>query len=125
MLWWLVNFLSVGAFQHYKTIEDVLDVAPPQGEDFWMLDWNDEVLDKPVFPQWSADGPTGKSKGDTSWGNDATSWAQRAGFPGLTIHAVRREILIKVNGKEGSTLPRGKTANLPSVQTAVLPWGRS
>ncbi len=100
MLWWLANFISSGAFRDYKTIEDVLFVRPPDGESFWMMEWERDMLDKPVFPQWSADGPGGQAKNDKAWGNDVSNWAKRAGFlNGMGLHAVRREILIKLVGK--------------------------
>lgn len=101
MLWWIVNFLAAGVFQEYKTIDELFSVQPPEGETFWVLEWADEALDKPVFPAWSVDGPTDKAKNPSAWANDISGWGKRAGYiSGLVIHAIRREILIKVNGKE-------------------------
>ncbi|KAB5515368.1 hypothetical protein GE09DRAFT_1046046 [Coniochaeta sp. 2T2.1] len=112
MLWWIVNFLSAGAFREYKTIEELFSVQPPEGETFWMLEWSDEVLDKPVFPAWSVDGPTDKAKNHNAWGNDVSKWAKRAFYIlGLVIHAIRREILIKVNAR--------MKANRPALDSGV------
>lgn len=58
------------------------------------------MLDMPVFPEWSESGPQPKAKNDKAWGNQVSQWAKRAGFlRGLAIHAIRREILLKANGK--------------------------
>ncbi|RYP29028.1 hypothetical protein DL767_006954 [Monosporascus sp. MG133] len=98
MLHWLINIISARAFRDYRTIEDVLSVIPEEGESFCFLDWADDMLDKPVFPEWSESGPRNKAKNDKAWGNQVLQWAKRAGFiNGLAIHAIRREILIKVN----------------------------
>jgi hypothetical protein len=69
------------------------------------MDWVDGVLDDPVFPEMSADGPTEKTKNETSWGHQCSDWAKRAGFTGgMGLHAARREALIKVDGN-GSPSP--------------------
>ncbi|KAB5581217.1 hypothetical protein GE09DRAFT_1021124 [Coniochaeta sp. 2T2.1] len=102
MLWWLANFLSSAAFKDYKTIDDIFSVRPPDGETFWMLDWDDSALKRPVFPQWTVEGRVEVPKNAKAWGNDASDWAKRAGYFGLAIHAVRREILIRVNGETQS-----------------------
>ncbi len=100
MVHWIVNIISAGALRDYKTLEDVLNVIPGEGESFCPLEWGDDMLDKPVFPEWSDSGPKLKAKNDKAWGKQVSDWAKRAGFiNGLAIHAVRREILIKANGK--------------------------
>ncbi|RYP14043.1 hypothetical protein DL767_010440 [Monosporascus sp. MG133] len=111
MLHWLVNIISARAFRDYQTIEDVLNVIPEEGESFCFLDWADDMLNKPVFPEWSESGPEDKAKNDKAWGNQVSQWAKRAGFiNGLPIHAIRREILIKVNGKTFTL--SGKTSSI-------------
>ncbi|KAB5550744.1 hypothetical protein GE09DRAFT_1033211 [Coniochaeta sp. 2T2.1] len=102
MLWWLANFLSSGAFKDYKTIDDIFSVRPPDGETFWMLDWDDSALKRPVFPQWTVEGRVEVPKNAKAWGNDASDWAKRAGYFGFAIHAVRRESLIRVNDSGAS-----------------------
>ncbi|KAL2015888.1 hypothetical protein VTK56DRAFT_4663 [Thermocarpiscus australiensis] len=103
MVHWLVNIISAQAFRDYHTIEDVLNVIPEEGESFCFLEWAEDMLDKPVFPEWSGSGPENKAKNDKAWGNQVSQWAKRAGFiHGLAIHAIRREILIKVNDSGAS-----------------------
>lgn len=65
-----------------------------------MLEWAEHVLDDPVFPEMSAAGLTKKTRNKTAWGNQCSDWAKRAGFPeGVGLHAARREVLIKADGK--------------------------
>lgn len=100
MVHWLVNLVSSGALRDYKTLEDVLSAVPEEGESFCFLEWEDDMLDMPVFPEWSTSGPKPKAKNDKAWGSQVSKWAKRAGFLlGLAIHAIRREILLKANGK--------------------------
>jgi hypothetical protein len=40
----------------------------------------DGMLDDPVFPEMSADGPTKKTKNETAWGDQCSDWAKRASF---------------------------------------------
>jgi len=103
ILHWLVNIISAGALRDYKTIEDVLDVMPDEGDSYCFLEWADDMLEKLVFPEWSESGPKAKARNDKAWGNQVSHWARRAGFvDGLAIHAIRREILINVDGKAPS-----------------------
>jgi len=100
LLFLLAIIISAGAFRDYSTIEDVLAARPPPGRKFRIMDWADGVLDDPVFPEMSADGPTEKTKNETAWGHQCSDWAKRADFPGgMGLHAPRREALIKVDGK--------------------------
>jgi hypothetical protein len=100
ILFLLAIFISLGAFQNIKTVWDVLVVRPPLNEKFWILDWEDAVLEHPVFPEMSQSGPTEKSKNKSAWGNQCSEWAKRAGFVGgIGLHACRREALIKIDGK--------------------------
>ena len=126
MVHWLVNIISSEALRDYKTIEDVLSAFPEEGESFCFLEWADDMLDMPVFPEWSESGPKPKAKNDKAWGNQVSQRAKRAGFLlGLAIHAIRREILIKVNGKT-SLGPARNVAKLTALnQTAVPRSARS
>jgi hypothetical protein len=102
--------ISAGAFQNYSTIEDVLAARPRLGRKFRIMDWADGVLDAPVFPEMSADGPTEEPKNEGAWGHQCSDWAKRADFvDGMGLHAPRREVLIKVDGK-GSSLQIRLTA---------------
>ena len=63
------------------------------------MEWADAVLDDPVFPEFSADGPTKKVKNESAWGQQCSDWAKRSGFlEGLGLHAPRRESLTKAIG---------------------------
>jgi hypothetical protein len=99
MLWWIVNFLSAGAFRDCKTIEDVFNLRPADEEDFRKIEWADDVLNQAVFPEWSVDGKKEKVKSHAAWAKDVSDWGQRANILGLTVHCIRREILINVTGK--------------------------
>ena len=100
LLFLLTIFISAGAFREYRTVKDVLDARPPLNRKYKIMDWADEVLDDPVFPEFSAEGPTEKNKNETAWGHQCSDWAKRAGFTGgMGLHAARREALIKVDGK--------------------------
>ena len=64
------------------------------------MEWKEAMLDDPVFPEMSANGPTNKAKNKTAWDGQCSDWAKRAGFTGgMGLHCPRREILIKVDGK--------------------------
>lgn len=65
------------------------------------MEWDDAVLEDPVFPEFTENGPSKKDKNHTSWGSQCSEWAKRADFPGgMGLHASRREALIKVDGKD-------------------------
>ena len=103
MLHWLVNIISSGALGIDCSVKKILKLQPLEGEDFWPIAWVENMKSRPVFPNWSADGPLDKARGLTAWGKHASLWAQRAGFvDGLGLHAPCREILIKTNGKKSS-----------------------
>ncbi len=60
MLFMLAIFLAAGAFKKYDTIEKVLAVKPLTDQKYWVLEWADHVLDRPVFLEMSANGLTRK-----------------------------------------------------------------
>jgi hypothetical protein len=72
MLHWLVNIISVGALCNYQTVEDILGVVPEEGESFCFLEWADDTLGKPIFPEWSESGSKIKAKNDKAWGNQVS-----------------------------------------------------
>ncbi|OAF60703.1 hypothetical protein VC83_03638 [Pseudogymnoascus destructans] len=97
LLFLLSIMISSGAFENHKTVEDVLSARAPKGR-YQVLDWADDALDKPVFPEMSSDWPTEKIKNETSWGQQCSDWAVRADFTeGMGLHAARREALIQVD----------------------------
>lgn len=65
-----------------------------------MIPWEEDMLDKPIFPSWASDGPKVEARSPSSFGHQASDFARRAQFPdGMGLHAPRREILVKVAGK--------------------------
>lgn len=56
ILFLLSIFISARAFRDFPTICDVLAVRPPPGEKFGIMDWPDDVLDDPVFPEMCPSG---------------------------------------------------------------------
>lgn len=100
MLFLLAIFISRGAFRDFKTISDVLAVRPPQREKYWVMEWADGILNDPVFPKVTQDGPTREARSKDTFGSQCSDWAKRAGFvEGMGLHAPRREELIKVDGE--------------------------
>ncbi|KAM7186433.1 hypothetical protein V8F33_011826 [Rhypophila sp. PSN 637] len=51
----LAMFLAAGAIKRYKTIEQVLAVVPPKDGRQWVFEWEEHVLDWPIYPEVSAD----------------------------------------------------------------------
>jgi hypothetical protein len=99
VLFLLSIMISAGAFRHYHTIEDVLAARPRPKRRFRIMDWADGVEENPVFPEFSEDGPTKKTKNEHAWGTQASEWAKRDGLEGLPLHAPRKEVIIKADGK--------------------------
>jgi len=60
--------ISAGAFRDYCTVADVLAARPPLKRRFRIMEWADDVLNDPVFPEMSADGPIKKTKNENAWG---------------------------------------------------------
>ncbi|KAI3324577.1 hypothetical protein HD806DRAFT_534041 [Xylariaceae sp. AK1471] len=67
LLFLLAIIISAGAFRDYSTSEDILAARPPPGRKYRIMDWVDGVLNDPVFPEMSADGPTEKTRKETAW----------------------------------------------------------
>jgi len=106
MLFWLANIISSNALKGNPTLEEILGLPPPKGRKHWVMEWHESMLDKPVFPEWTACGPKEKSRNPAAWGFHASDWAIRAGFVnGMGLHCPRREILVKANGKIGASCP--------------------
>src|SRR4051794_35643228 len=69
ILFLLAIFLSAGAFREFTTLRDALAVRPPPKKNFRILEWSDDVLDDPVFPEICPNGPTKKAKNKDAWGH--------------------------------------------------------
>ncbi|KAI0534969.1 hypothetical protein GGR58DRAFT_515723 [Xylaria digitata] len=96
MLFMLAIFLAVGAFKKYSMVEQVLAVKPPTDQQYWELEWADHVLDLPVFPEMSPDGPTEKIQTASAFCTQIRDLSLRAGMEiPVTIHGGRREALIQ------------------------------
>jgi hypothetical protein len=54
-LTYLAMFTRKGAFRDYKTVDELLDIEPPEEEMFW-LEWNPRVLDDPLYQREFATG---------------------------------------------------------------------
>ena len=96
MVFMLAIFLAAGAFKHYRTLEEVLRLRPPDNQSYWVIEWADDICDLPVFPEVSADGATKKIQTASSFSRQVRELSLRAGMEnGVTIHSGRREALIK------------------------------
>jgi len=51
----LATFTGKGAFRDYKTVDELLDIEPPEEEMLW-LEWNPRVLDDPLYQREFATG---------------------------------------------------------------------
>lgn len=101
MLYWLANIISSRAFADFNDVAQLLALKPPQDSNFRILAWADDAKERPVFPEWTSGGPKEKTKSPTSWASQFANWGRRTGFTApLGLHSVRREALIKVNGKQ-------------------------
>jgi hypothetical protein len=74
ILFLLAIFISARAFRDFPTIRDVLAVRPPPREKFRIMDWPDDILDDPVFPEMRPSGPTKKVKNKDAWGHQCSDW---------------------------------------------------
>ncbi|CZT06989.1 uncharacterized protein RAG0_12564 [Rhynchosporium agropyri] len=91
--------LARGAFKHYKIADEIFELQPPQYDDHWILEQADHIKDVPVFQGATCHGPTGKIQKSSSFSKQLTNAAQRAGMENITINDIRRETLVKANGK--------------------------
>ncbi|KAK3366405.1 hypothetical protein B0H63DRAFT_456111 [Podospora didyma] len=63
-----------------------------------MIEWANGKKEKPVFPQWTSEGPKEKARETTSLGHQAADWARRANFTAsFGLHSARRTALINGN----------------------------
>ncbi|KAH7255156.1 uncharacterized protein BKA55DRAFT_725354 [Fusarium redolens] len=64
-----------------------------------VFEWKDDMLEKPIFPDWTAEGPKATARSPYNWSHQASRWAIRAGFiDGCGMHCPRRDSLLKANG---------------------------
>ncbi|KAJ6439078.1 carbonic anhydrase [Purpureocillium lavendulum] len=100
LLHWLANVISARASSELTTVEQALSLKPPKKGNFRIIEWDRHMIDRPVFPEWTRDGPTDKTRSPDSWSDEVSKWAKRAGLTnGTGLHAPRREALIKCNDR--------------------------
>ncbi|KAL3952669.1 hypothetical protein ACCO45_012612 [Purpureocillium lilacinum] len=100
LLHWLANVISARASSELTTVEQALSLKPPKKGNFRIIEWDRHMIDRPVFPEWTRNGPTDKTRSPDSWSDEVSKWAKRAGLTnGTGLHAPRREALIKCNDR--------------------------
>jgi hypothetical protein len=101
MVFMLAVILAAGAVKRYKTIEQVLALSPPDDARQWVFDWEESVLDRPIFPEVSVNGPKwDKIQTATSYGRQLAELSTRAGMQEpVRVTSGRRQAIIKAVGK--------------------------
>ena len=101
MVFMLAVVLACGALKRYKTLEQILAITPPDDGRYWVLDWEDRVLNWPIFPQVSVNGPTWqKIQSATSFGEQLRELSLREGMEiPVTVTSGRREAIITATGE--------------------------
>ncbi|KAM7212780.1 Protein of unknown function (DUF3435) domain containing protein [Rhypophila decipiens] len=97
MVFSLAMFLAAGAIKRCKTIEQVLAVVPPKDGRQWVFEWEEHVLDWPIYPEVSADGPVWqKIQSGSSFNTQLAGLSDRAGLQErVQVHSGRREAILK------------------------------
>src|SRR5436309_10277604 len=100
VLYFMAIALADNAFKDYSTFEEILQIEPPADQDIWPVDWKDEVLKLPIFREIEPEGPTKTIQSATSYSGQLRRLGHRAGYTiNITVHAARREALIKADGR--------------------------
>ena len=87
-------------FRDYRTFKEIEAISPPANGSLHHLRIKKEILYIPVFQIISADGPTGKIHGASSFSNRIVDLGHRAGYEeNIRIHNIRREALVKADNK--------------------------
>ncbi|KAH6995448.1 hypothetical protein BKA56DRAFT_509091 [Ilyonectria sp. MPI-CAGE-AT-0026] len=104
MLFMISIFLAAGAVKHYQTVKQLLAIKPPDDQSYWILNWADYVLEKPVFPEMSVDdSPNDKIQTGTGFSSQLTELSLQAGIQHpITVYSMRRESLIQATGNSYS-----------------------
>jgi Protein of unknown function (DUF3435) len=99
VLFVLAIALASNAFRDYSTLEEILAIEPPAGEDLFHVEWKDDILDVPFFQTVTSQGPTGEIQKSNSFSRQLVELGRRAGYrENITVHAARREALIQADG---------------------------
>lgn len=114
MVFILAVILAAGALKRYKTIEQLLAARPPEDGRQWELDWDDAILDHPVFPEVSAYGPVWeKIQSGSSFNSQLAGVSDRAGMQNrVQVHSGRRNAILRATGKPSSPFSRLQLINV-------------
>jgi hypothetical protein len=89
MLFILAILVAKRAFRDYKTIEELLDLVPPDGE-IYPLQWRESVVDLPFFESMSAKASSGKIENANAFSKRFQGLGFRSGYlRPPTIHDFR------------------------------------
>ncbi|KAK0636608.1 hypothetical protein B0T17DRAFT_85569 [Bombardia bombarda] len=89
ILFILVILVAKRAFRDYETIEELLDLIPPDGE-MYPLQWRESVVDMPFFESISAKAPSGKIENASAFSKRFQGLGFRSGYPRPpTVHDFR------------------------------------
>jgi hypothetical protein len=103
--------LADDIFMDYHSFEDIEAVPPPADGSLHHLRIKREMFNTPVFRRMSPDGPIGKIVTASTYSHRLVALGHRAGYPeNITVHGMRREILVKADGKFAS-----QSAIIPSL----------
>ena len=92
--------LADHAFRDYQTFEDIEAIPAPADGSLHHLRIKQDLLRVPFFQIVTADGPTGKIHGASSFSNRTVNLGHRAGYEeNIGIHDIRREVLGKADGE--------------------------
>ena len=92
--------LADHVFQDYRSFKEIEEIPPPADGSLHHLRIKKDMLRVSFFQIVSADGPTGKIHGAGLFSNQTVDLGHRAGYEeNIGIHDIRREALVKANGK--------------------------
>ena len=92
--------LADRVFQDYATFEEIEEIPPPADGSLHHLRIQKDMLRVPFFRIVSADGPMGKIQGAGLFSNRTVDLGRHAGHEeNIGIHDIRREALVKADGK--------------------------
>ncbi|RHZ51665.1 uncharacterized protein CDV56_103977 [Aspergillus thermomutatus] len=110
--------LANHAFQDYDTFEAIEAIPPREDGLLTYIRFKEEMQDVPFFQTLSSDGPTGQIQKADSFNNRSVHRGHRAGYEAnITMHAVRREALVKADDHGYSTAERMKFAGHGNSKT--------
>ena len=96
--------LANDAFQDYSSFEEIEAIPPPERGSLYHLRFKPSLLDQPFFRTVTKTGPTEKILKSNSWTTRLKDLGHRAGISeNVTVHAFRREALVKADGKVAMT----------------------